>query len=216
MSSTEDKIAALRRLSRDRGATKPEREAAKAKADELEFPGRGLSDFDFEAKIAAARGAATTAEAMAAEAEAKARAAKSESAKLERSRATAADALARLTAEAKLRKELKLRKVSEIDLGEMLASGDAEAKALANAELARRVKLRIAERMRGITLHQLCVIFFEAAKEKGHYGPRWVSTHADDERTAAENEIRRRIKRPEVGAISDHSAAEEEPGGDDE
>ena len=50
-----EKIASLRRLSRDRSTTKAERVAAKKKADELEFPGRGPRDTELEAKIAIAR-----------------------------------------------------------------------------------------------------------------------------------------------------------------
>jgi hypothetical protein len=206
MSNTE-KIASLRRLSRDRGATKAERAAAKAKADELEFPGRKMSDTELEAKVAIARREAEDAAAKVKEADNKIKEANGERQKLLRLHSAAADALAKFTAETQLRQELKLRRLSEAELGEMLVSGSEAMKAMVNNEITNRRKQRLAERMREVTFHQLCVIYFEQIKEKlrgydqdFHY----VYTHNDDERKAAQTEIYRRIKRPEVGALGDH------------
>jgi hypothetical protein len=189
------RIASLRRLSRDRGATPAERANAKDKADALEYPGRGLSDAELEAKLVTAR-------LEAADAEAKAKKADSERIKLEKLRNVAANALSQLTAEMRLRQELKLRKLSDDALGQLLVNGGDHEMA-ARAEVARRRKLQIAERMRNITLHQLCTIFFEQRKQRDY----WDYTHKDDEREAAQTEIRRRIKKPELGALSDQREA---------
>jgi hypothetical protein len=90
-------------------------------------------------------------------------------------------------------------------------------KIAANEEIARRRQERVADRMREVTLHQLCVIVFEQEKEKEPYPGRaysgefrFVPTHGDDEREAARTEIRRRIKKPEVGALGDDRKRENE------
>jgi hypothetical protein len=69
--------------------------------------------------------------------------------------------------------------------------------------------------MREVPLHQLCTIFFEQVKRKAAEVPfeyrtyaekfQWVHTHSEEERAAAKTEILRRIKRPELDALSDAS-----------
>jgi hypothetical protein len=116
-------IANLRRLSRDRGATKAERSAAKTKADELEFPGRELSDADLEIKIASARREAEAADAKVKEAEKKIKEAASEKTKLLGIHTTTTNEPAKFTAELQLRQELKLRKLSDAEIGTILVNG---------------------------------------------------------------------------------------------
>jgi hypothetical protein len=89
------------------------------------------------------------------EAEARAKAAASESKKLERLRVTAAEVVTRLAAEERQREGLKMRKATDAALVEML--GDPETKGMADDEIRRRTRLRVAERMRESTLHKLCV-----------------------------------------------------------
>jgi hypothetical protein len=201
--SNDEKIASLRRLSRDRGATQTERAAAKAKADELEFPGRGLSDAEHEAKIAIARREVK-------EADDKIREANSGKLKAQRLHTASSDALTRFTAESRLRQGLKLRELSDTALGDRLVNGNDETKRMVNNEIERRRLQRISERMREVTLHQLCVVFFERVKGKQRDRFGSIYTHQQEERSAAENEIMRRIKKPEVGALSDDREDEED------
>ena len=128
--------------------------------------------------------------------------------KIDQLHRTANEAIAKLTAETRLRQEMKLRRMSDAEIGAILVSGSDEMKMIAQAALTERRKQHIAERMGEVTLHPLCVIFFEQKKEKKYGGYEWDYTHKNDERMAAQAEIHRRIKKPEVGALSDHSEAQ--------